>query len=512
VRPELALVSIVFALAVWLLERPPWRRTLALVALAIALPLAYEVFRAGYYGTLVPLPALAKSAAQAAWARGFAYARDFAHPYALWIPALALIGFAATSDFAVPRRALIVIATPIVAGLVLALYVVRVGGDFMHARMLLAPVFLVLLPAFMLPLRRRTVPVAILLAAWALAVGVARGDGKSHATIAPIEDERAGYVRWTGRNHPTDPARFAFADRPTSAYALTDILLGRHRLLTWGVDVAMNPERPGPIVYATGRLGTGGVVAPLDAIVADTLGLANPLGARITATLPGYPGHEKPLPMAWLLADYADPSARLPGVPAVQVDAARRAMRCGDLAELLASVRAPLTPSRFWANLTGAPRRTRLAIPVDPAEAERRFCGECAQSVIVTASTSWELDGWGRYEVVDGERGSTPDSPGYTSTADAPQWIALDYATPRALSQVVLYPALDGAGFPVDVTIQIWDGAHWIDRATRTGMTAAVQTLAWSPADRTSRVRVLATKLPAAAKPELKLAEIEALP
>jgi hypothetical protein len=187
-------------------------------------------------------------------------------------------------------------------------------------------------------------------------------------------------------------------------------------------------------------------------------------------------------------------------------------MQCGELAELLASVREPLTASRCWANLVGAPRRTRLAIPVDPAEAERRFCGERAQSAIVTASTSWELDGWGRYEVVDGVRGSTPDSPGYTSTADAPQWLALDYPRPRAIAQVVLYPALDGTGFPVDVTIQTWDGARWIDRATRTGMAAAVQTIAWSSAARTTRIRVVATKLPAAAKPELKLAEIEVGP
>jgi len=50
-------------------------------------------------------------------------------------------------------------------------------------------------------------------------------------------------------------------------------------------------------------------------------------------------------------------------------------MTCGDLAELLESVRAPMSGSRFWSNLTGAVRRTRLEIPVDPLEAELKFCG-----------------------------------------------------------------------------------------------------------------------------------------
>lgn len=49
-------------------------------------------------------------------------------------------------------------------------------------------------------------------------------------------------------------------------------------------------------------------------------------------------------------------------------------MTCGELAELLASVREPMSLSRFWSNLTGSWSRTRLVIPADPAEAERTFC------------------------------------------------------------------------------------------------------------------------------------------
>ena len=110
----------------------------------------------------------------------------------------------------------------------------------------------------------------------------------------------------------------------------------------------MRSDLDGEIVFVPGRLGTGGQVAPLHCMVADTLGLANPLGARITPTLPGMTGHEKPLPLAWIVADYGASDASTRGVAPNQVRAARNAMKCGALAELLDSVRAPLTPSRFW--------------------------------------------------------------------------------------------------------------------------------------------------------------------
>jgi hypothetical protein len=91
-----------------------------------------------------------------------------------------------------------------------------------------------------------------------------------------------------------------------------------------------------------------------------------------------YPGHEKSLPWSWILADFADPSIDATGVAGTTpeaIRAARHAMTCGDLAELLASVREPMTAGRFWDNLTGAFRRTRLEIPNDPIEAEKKFCG-----------------------------------------------------------------------------------------------------------------------------------------
>lgn len=62
VRPDLAVASMAMLTAAAALVRPGWRRLLGLGAVAAALPAAYQVFRMGYYGMLVPSTALAKEA------------------------------------------------------------------------------------------------------------------------------------------------------------------------------------------------------------------------------------------------------------------------------------------------------------------------------------------------------------------------------------------------------------------------------------------------------------------
>jgi arabinofuranosyltransferase len=379
VRPELAVATVVWLVAGWLIVRPPRGRAIKLGAIAVALPIAYEVFRAGYYGTLVPLPAIAKSATSSHWLRGLAYLLDFQRPYLLWIP-VAAIAVVLAAMF-MHGRTRVAVAAPVVIGVVLALYVVRVGGDFMHARMLLAPLFAIALPVAMIPVRRATIPAIAIIVVWAVVVGSWRDDHKSHATTDGIEDEHSGYVVWTAHEHPTQPRYFVHSDRPASFVAADELLVGRRKLIDEDnrMNIAMNPELPGPIVYACGRLGTGGFIAPIDGIVGDQMGLANPIGARITPTCPTcMAGHEKPLPTEWLLAEFAAPDVTIPGVRPEVVTAARHVLGCGAIAELLASTRDPLTPRRFWDNLTGAIARTRLVIPADPHAAEQTFCGNNA--------------------------------------------------------------------------------------------------------------------------------------
>ena len=506
VRPDLGIGSIVFFATLWALHRPSWKKTLQLAAIGMALPVGYEIFRAGYYGSLVPLPALAKSATESAWARGIKYLGDFNHPYLVWIPlatVLALFAYALRKRIVV-KRELVLIAAPIVTAALDAVYVLRVGGDFMHARMFLVPTFAVLLPAFVLPVRRFTVPAITVLAGWAVVTAIRVGDGEDHTTAGhPIEDERVGYANWTRRKHPIRGEVFVRADRPASTLAATALKTGERVIVSQlGWTVPMNPALATPIVYVAGRLGTGGVVVPLDTMVADTLGLAHPLGARITPTLPGYTGHEKVIPWAWIFADFGDPAHdddKFENTPGYLIRSARHAMQCGELAELMDSVRAPMTPSRFWSNLTGAVRRTRLVIPNDPIEAEQKFCGS-GSLPLVTASSVFPFDGWSKYGVVDGIKESKVGALGHTSKpkpGPGTEWLELRFAADRTVSKVVLYPATDGEGFPLDFTIQTWDGKRWIDQVTQKDYTpqkSGPHEFAFAPTT-TDRIRVVGTKL-----------------
>ena len=525
VRPDFAVASVTFCLALWWLVRPTKLATVGLAAAALVLPVGYEVFRAGYYGTLVPLPALAKGASNAAWERGFIYLVDYVRPYFVFVPiALLIVIFAlAVRRRWIVGRARVLVATTTITSVLLACFVLRVGGDFMHGRMLLPATFVLILPALVLPLHRVTAPLLGAISVWALVIVIWKADGRAHATAFRVADERHNYATWTRTEHPTSADVFLAADGPATKLVVDALANHQHLLLSeGGVSLAMNPAHPEPVAYAVGRLGTGGATAPLDGIVVDVLGLANPLGARITVNQPGMTGHEKSLPWSWIRADFTDPAIDTVELPPAykvtyrSIRAARHAMTCGDLAELLASVREPLTGHRFWTNLTGAVRRTQLVIPVDPFEAEAKFCGASLSVHEVKASSSYEADGWGAEHASDSVRVSTPTSKGYSSDVGPTQWIELDWLAPREIRKVTLYPRADelpGAGFPIDLKIQTWSGGGWVDRASRTdlanpGVTPVV--IDCTPGERTDRMRVLATKVPLVeGDPRLQLAEVE---
>jgi arabinofuranosyltransferase len=325
------------------------------------------VFRAGYYGTLVPLPALAKSASSAAWRRGVIYLYLFARPFLPVVPVVALVAIAALGRRARPTA---ISAVPLVVAVLLTAFIARVGGDFMFGRLMIVPSLLAVMPVLVVPAARRTALGVVALAAWAAFFAAKYAPGTRRLT----GDERMAYQLYTGARNPIVAEDHVKPRGYVAAQAERALRDGR-RVIVFeaGDEFALHPARPGQLAVAAGRLGLAGAVAPLDAIVIDTFGLANPLGARITLTQPGSTGHEKLLPMAWVIADFADPAVT-GGVPAAELAAARHALGCGELAELLESVRAPLTARRFWANLWGAARRTRLVIPADPIAAEAALC------------------------------------------------------------------------------------------------------------------------------------------
>jgi arabinofuranosyltransferase len=203
VRPDFVVMSIVFAVALVLLARPAsWRRWLALAGVGLALPLAYELFRAAYYGALMPNTAFAKEPEASKWAWGWRYLTDFAKPYWLWLPLVFVAVVTVLLGRDRGRRDRVLLMAAPVAGLLHAFFVVRGGGDHMHARMLLPAWFALLLPAAAIPFRlpsrvahRVGAAFAIIaLGAWAL-VPVFSG-GPPYTGYGPhgIDDERSVWV------------------------------------------------------------------------------------------------------------------------------------------------------------------------------------------------------------------------------------------------------------------------------------------------------------------------------
>ncbi|MGH4032824.1 hypothetical protein ACQB60_28260 [Actinomycetota bacterium Odt1-20B] len=396
VRPDLALVSLVFLGTWYALLRPRPRALAGLTATACALPLAYEIFRAGYYGVLVPLPGLTKEASDANWGRGLWYAENFVLPYRLWLPlgALAVLAVLFVVRLVVRRRAVPpLVVAPLLSGALSLLYVTRVGGDFMHGRMLLPGLFLLVLPLWAVPWSRAAGAACVVVAVWA-GCCLALWRPPLVSPRGEIWDTHVGYQRATRhlypvsqREHAARPTKFrkeiAGALRTPAPQLVLEVEYNRRylRLPLAARDQGERGERGErgeqgvPVAGAIEFLGYGGVAVPLDGLAVDPLSLAYPLGAHMERSRTARAGHEKPVALEWMAADLADPAAPLPpGIDPRGVAAARHALRCGPLRELQDSVRRPLTPARFWRNLTGSYARTTLRYPADPVAAEAALC------------------------------------------------------------------------------------------------------------------------------------------
>ncbi len=127
------------------------------------------------------------------------------------------------------------------------------------------------------------------------------------------------------------------------------------------------PEVHAPVVLQVGTEGVAGYRAPLEVEVLDTLGLADPLAARLRVLKRGRPGHEKRLLPLWVLA-------RVTNSDAPDVAAARRALGCGGLHELLVATTGPLGLTQVLRNMAEAPHLTTLRLSGDPTIDADAFC------------------------------------------------------------------------------------------------------------------------------------------
>jgi arabinofuranosyltransferase len=376
-RPDFAVFTAVSGVALLALCRHRGRRTLlALVASAAALPVVVEVLRMGYYAALVPTTAIAKEATQANWAQGWLYVADLARTYATVVPVVTLIALvavaAARDDW---RHRIARLALPL-GGALHAVAVVRGGGDFMHARMLLPALFALLAPVAVLRVRSRVqAGVVGIVVCWALVAAVALRPPVGTAGVRDgISDQRSFYVQATGARQPVTLDDFSGYARVARGRRAARLAAAGQRALI--VDERVHPLRDdatATVVYEAGAIGLPGMAAGPEVYVLDRLGLADAYTARLRLEERRRPGHDKPLPLSWVWGRYGAAGTVPPDVRD-DATAAAAAMTCPPLHALDAAITQPLTARRFVGNIAAAAALTRLRFPSDPTAAATELC------------------------------------------------------------------------------------------------------------------------------------------
>jgi arabinofuranosyltransferase len=415
VRPELALIGGA-ALIMMLIAEPAGRRRLEIVLAGGLLPVGYQIFRMGYYGLLFPGTALAKDAGGDKWSQGLIYLSNFNGPYLLWVPLLLLAGLGlvlwpsargykgqkgtvapSTSGGPLARTVqspAAVVIFILVSGLLQALYWIRQGGDFMHGRVLLAPLLCLLAPVAVVPVvfpegTRLTREAGYWLAGgvsalwmsvagWALwaANSPGLGDDATRVTYTGIVDERRFYAQATGHAHPLTAADYLDYPRMRAILVALNntpegaLLLPSGNYDQWDLVPPIQPPgaagpSPGPHAVFFTNLGMVGMNVALDVRVIDQIGLANPLAAHTARLQHGRIGHDKNLFPDWVIAD--GPWVKwYPGVPGYLdqkfVQQAEAALKCEGTQQVLNSVRAPMGFHRFLSNLLHSVEYTRYRI------------------------------------------------------------------------------------------------------------------------------------------------------
>src|SRR3954470_12625109 len=407
VRPELALIG-GLALIMMLVAARGWRRRILIIVAGGLVPVGYQIFRMGYYGLLYPSTAVAKDAAGSKWAQGFVYLANFNHPYLLWAPALLLVGLCLVALVTRGRPWWIRRATPpgygwmarrvqspsavvvfmIVSGLLQAMYWIRQGGDFMHGRVLLTPLFCLLAPVAVIPMALpdgarmprgagylfagATGVLWLAVAVWSLWAANSPGMGSdaTRVTYTGIVDERRFYSQATGNARPLTAADYLDYPRMRAVLVALNnppdgaLLLPSGNYDQWDVVPAFPPppdmppelrkDYKGPHTVFFTNLGMLGMNVGLDVRVIDQIGLANPLAAHTERLEDARIGHDKNLFPDWAVADGPWLKERPYLPPYLDEDwvtEAGVALKCPATESVLAAIRGPRDLRRVAAYL-----------------------------------------------------------------------------------------------------------------------------------------------------------------
>ncbi|MCU1467267.1 MAG: putative permease [Actinomycetia bacterium] len=414
VRPELIVDSAVFLVIVMLVQWRDWnwRQRITTVAAMVALPAAYEIFRMGYFGSLVANTAIAKEGSRPRVGAGWSYLLDFAVPYWLWLPvALLILGVYAPLALQLRKagesRSVWFLVAFGLAAFANAGSVVSFGGDYLHGRLLLPALFAFVAPVALVPATKRYAASLVVLV-WAAVCAIAlrppemtkvlhfRGGIAYAFPTGCCGRVTLSSVGWG----PGSPKRAKFK---TPAAYVSDTTKG------FGTTYLQLNETPAPNLrlptVASGGIGVLSYAFGPRLSVLDLNGLADPIASHLALARRGYPGHEKLLPAPWvaalLTADGTHPHAAdfpikaslsTPDDPNLSFDAqvglARTALRCKEIAGLEDSTRGSLGVGKFLSNIVHSFNRTSLRIPSNPRLAVEKFCPAVATAAPRAASIS----------------------------------------------------------------------------------------------------------------------------
>jgi arabinofuranosyltransferase len=412
IRPELLLMAAVFAVAVAvLIGLPGWagpssllRRWIRPLVAALVVPVVYELWRMAYFALLVPNTGLAKAAGAAWWSQGLDYLWNFIAPYTLWVPLLASVPFV----YLFGRRSwrerdwptLVVTAAPLLAAMVETLYVVRVGGDYMHARLLL-PAFFASCLVIAWPtetLRHWLLFPAMVIVVWAvICAGWLRNT--DHGQQVVIVNSRTNTIMTTGRAHPITTTDYGQSILGALGFSLKELTAkssaapGQRILYGYFATTPGNEAVASQIVTPAGAIGVIGYLAGPSVYIFDTQSLANPIGSHTTTLLHSRPGHEKPIDPVWMFGRFGvrGRSLSVGGPTPVSVAAARETLSCGPLSSYLHAVTSPWNFGTAVSNLFDSFGYTTLKFNADPAKAIHQVCHHGLTSKFLPKPGYWLL-------------------------------------------------------------------------------------------------------------------------
>ncbi|MDQ6840477.1 MAG: hypothetical protein M3137_19605 [Actinomycetota bacterium] len=415
IRPDLGLLTITFlaALAVIIYFSRPQRPMSALrrwavpAVVAAGVPVVYQVWRMAYFAMITPNTALAKSAGRSWWSQGARYFGDFVTADRLYVPLVVLtvviVARLAGAGYHRDWVSGVVLAAPVLGGAADWAYVVRVGGDFMHARMLVPGLFAVGLAAWVCGPRVRApslrppslgaprvtvlsvVPIALITGFAIVCVAHLRYANTGQIMANGITNERLFWVRESGSPHPvtadeyrtririgTDLAALARTVPPKSVeVSLIDMVNGAYT----GPPRPFLAGRPERVIAEDVNIGLTGASAGAHVYIYDLLSLADPVGSHTTLATRGRPGHEKTIGSEWLVARFLPAGATVPAAgPAQQVAAARAATWCGPLHAYLHAITTPLSLQQLLGNVSHSVGYTRMTFSATPTLAAQKLC------------------------------------------------------------------------------------------------------------------------------------------